>query len=256
MRRAWQQSLGCHDEVKSGTVVTLVQLEDVPPGALEAEPLLRNIAKQERKNVTIAILRRDIDWGNLQGIGGATVLHVWLKHIPALARFRPAVENLFSSTYAKWPLCLCKSKVFSMRSTDIDESTTRGTKNVLYNLVIAQLGIAVTWMARWLICVCGDQLTTDRIRKIKRYMLKVQPGFEWHDWALPIIQLWHLKWNWQKAIFRLHWFPLEGNKLYGLHRETVQIMERTKFNHEKCDFYPAHHILEDRFEAMILEALQ
>ncbi|KAK0471235.1 hypothetical protein IW261DRAFT_1344746 [Armillaria novae-zelandiae] len=256
MRCAWQQSLGCRDEVKSGMVATLVQLEDVLPGALKAEPLLRNIAKQERKNLTVMALRQDVDWGNLRGIGGATVLHVWLKHVLALARFQPDVERLFSSSYAKQPLWLRKSQVFSMQSTNIDESMTHGTKNVLYNLVTAQLGIAVAWMVRWLICVCGDQLTIDQICTIKRYMSKVQPGFEWHDWALPIIQLWHLKWNWQKAIFHLHWFPLDGNKLYGLHQETVEIMERTKFNHDKCNFYPAHHILEDHFEAMILEALR
>ncbi|PBK65166.1 hypothetical protein ARMSODRAFT_1022588 [Armillaria solidipes] len=39
-RPAWQQSLGRRDEVNSGTAATLVQLEDVLPGALEAEPLI------------------------------------------------------------------------------------------------------------------------------------------------------------------------------------------------------------------------
>lgn len=45
MKRTWRQSLR-HDGVKSGTAVTLVKLEDVPPRALEAEALLQNI--QER----------------------------------------------------------------------------------------------------------------------------------------------------------------------------------------------------------------
>ncbi|SJL12593.1 uncharacterized protein ARMOST_16021 [Armillaria ostoyae] len=39
-RPAWQQSLGRRDEVNSGTAATLVQLEDVLPGAFEAEPLI------------------------------------------------------------------------------------------------------------------------------------------------------------------------------------------------------------------------
>ncbi|KAK0243467.1 hypothetical protein EDD85DRAFT_786363 [Armillaria nabsnona] len=42
MKRTWRQSLG-HDGVKSGTAVTLVKLEDIPPRALEAEGLLQNI---------------------------------------------------------------------------------------------------------------------------------------------------------------------------------------------------------------------
>ncbi|KAK0438618.1 hypothetical protein EV421DRAFT_954803 [Armillaria borealis] len=128
MRRTWQQSLGHRDELKSGTAATLVKLEDVTPGALEVEPLLQNIAKKERKNLTVDILQCDVDWSNLRGIGSATVLRAWLKHIPRLARFRTTVEDLFATTYAKHPLRLRKSEVHSMRSTDIDEPTTRGAK--------------------------------------------------------------------------------------------------------------------------------
>ncbi|KAJ7794109.1 hypothetical protein B0H14DRAFT_2622160 [Mycena olivaceomarginata] len=39
---------------------------------------------------------------------------------------------------------------------------------------------------------------------------------------------------------------------YGLHHD-VKLLPRNKFNPVKCDFYPAHHILEDRFQALMLD---
>jgi hypothetical protein len=103
--------------------------------------------------------------------------------------------------------------------------------------------------------ICGNRLSIDRVRKIKIYMDKGDAPFNHHHWALPVIQLWHLKWNWQKAIFCLHWFEPTGKSIFGLHHD-VKLLTRNKFNPVKCDFYPAHHILEDRFEALMLDALR
>lgn len=255
MQRAWQQTLGRQDEVKSGTAATLIRLEDVPPGAMRAEPLLNRMQQKERGNLTVKILVEDIDWEHIEGVGKGMVLRVWIKHIPALARFRAVVELLFSEKHAKHPLRLRKSEIHPMRCTDIDEATTTGTANVLKNLVLGQLLIMSQWMFNWLILICGDQLSIDRVRKIKRYMAKTGSPYDRHDWALPVIQLWHMKWNWQKAIFRLHWWPTLGKNIHGLHHD-CDLLRRGKFNPIKCDFYPAHHILEDRFEALILDALR
>jgi len=62
MQRAWQQTVGHKDEVKSGTAATLIRLEDVPPGAMKAKPLLENMRKKERGNLTVQKLLDDIDW--------------------------------------------------------------------------------------------------------------------------------------------------------------------------------------------------
>ncbi|KAJ7261503.1 hypothetical protein C8J57DRAFT_1634506 [Mycena rebaudengoi] len=142
-----------------------------------------------------------------------------------------------------------------MRNTDIDEAPTTGVAEELRNLVLDQLSIATHWLSCWLIMICGDQLTIDHIRKIKMYMAKATTPFDRHEWALPFIQLWHLKWNWQKAIFRLHWYEPTGKGIFGLHHD-CDLLTRDKFNHVKCDFYPAHHIFEDRFEALMLDALR
>ncbi|KAF7371359.1 hypothetical protein MSAN_00772000 [Mycena sanguinolenta] len=226
MKRAWRATLGHKDDVKSGTASTI-----------------------------IGLLRDDIDWDHIRGVGIGLILRTWLKYIPALASHRPAVEELFKTKYKKHILQLRKSDIRSTRLTNIDESTTVGAAAVLFNIIIGQLAVIPTSLYRWLVMICGDQLSIDRIRKLKDYTKKFNNPFTPHEWTLPIIQLWHLKWNWQKAIFRLHWHPQLGKDIFGLHHD-CELLERGKFNHEKCDFYPAHHILEDRFEAVVLDALR
>ncbi|KAJ7736001.1 hypothetical protein B0H14DRAFT_3097558 [Mycena olivaceomarginata] len=146
----------------------------------------------------------------------------------ALAHRRPAVEEIFSSRVMKHVLQLQKSVISTMRPTNIDESPTTGAAAVLLP----------TMLYSWLVMICGDQLTIDRIRKIKWYSRKADNPFEQYRWALP------------KCIFRLHWHQAIGKGIFGL-RHDCHLLERGKFNHEKCDFYPAHHILEDRFEAVV-----
>ncbi|KAJ7116291.1 hypothetical protein C8R46DRAFT_1264083 [Mycena filopes] len=255
MRRAWQPTLGHKDEMQSGTASTVIELEDVPPGALRSEPLIEKIKQKVRLKLTVKQLRDDINWPHMRGVGAGTVLRIWLKYIPSLSRHRAAVEALFSGPLAKHLLRLRKAKLHTPRPTNIDEATTVGAANVLLNIVFGQLFILPVRLYNWMIMICGDQLSIDRIRKIIRYTAKGDTPFEQHKWALPIIQLWHLKWAWQKAMFRLHWYPELEKGTFGLHHDCVW-MEREKFNHEKCDFYPAHHILEDRFETLVLEALR
>ncbi|KAF7372949.1 hypothetical protein MSAN_00502000 [Mycena sanguinolenta] len=255
MKRAWRAALGHKDEVKSGTASTIIGLVGVQPGAFLSEPLNRAIAEKKRAGLSVKQLKDDIDWDHIRGVGIGLVLRVWLKHIPALAPHHAAVEELFKSKHKKHILQLRKSDIRSTRLTNIDESTTVGAAAVLFNVIIGQLAVIPTTLYRWLVMICGDQLSIDLIRKLKDYTKKFNTPFTRHEWALPIIQLWHLKWNWQKAIFRLHWHPKLGKDIFGLHHD-CELLERGKFNHEKCDFYPAHHILEDRFETVVLDALR
>ncbi|KAJ7648322.1 hypothetical protein DFH06DRAFT_997294 [Mycena polygramma] len=256
MKRTWRATLGHKDEVKSGTAATAIKLVGVLPGAFLSEPLENAVREGKRRNLTFQQLYDDIDWPHIRGIGKGTILRIWLKHIPALAHHRPAVENLFSSTHRKHVLQLRKSEIHTARPTNIDESTTAGAASVLLNLILGQLRVIPSTLYRWMVMICGDQLSIDRVRKIKWYSRKAGDPFERFEWALPVLQLWHLKWNWQKCIFRLHW-PRDhfGSGIFGL-RHDCHLIDRGKFNPEKCDFYPAHHILEDRFDAVALDALR
>lgn len=142
-----------------------------------------------------------------------------------------------------------------MQCSDIDELTTAGTKDVLRDLVTRQFGILPEWLSNCFLFILGDQLTIDRIRKVVHYLRKGSSAHTKHLWARPVIQLWHMKWAWQKAIIRLHWSPKLEKGTYGLHYD-CQRLGRKKYSPDKCEFYPTHHLLEDRFDTMVLEALR
>ncbi|KAK7000785.1 hypothetical protein R3P38DRAFT_3614222 [Favolaschia claudopus] len=199
MKRAWRAQLGHQDEVKSGTAATAIRLEGVRPGAFLSEPVKKAIDEKRRQNLTVDKLYDDISWEHIRGIGKGTVLRIWLKYIPALASHRAAVEALFSSTHKKHVLQLRKSEIHTARPTNIDESSSTGVASVLANL-LGQLSVVPATLDRWMmLMICGDQLTIDRVRKIKWYSRKAGDPFDKYQWALPVIQLWHLKWNWQKS---------------------------------------------------------
>ncbi len=242
--------------MQSGTAATVIRLEDVPEGALDLEPLMENIRKQERLKLTVEDLENDIDWEHIAGVGKGTVERILVKYVPILSPHRPDVEKTFTETHKKHPLRLRKTDVQSLRCSSIDESTTVGTWQVLRDIVFKQLGIAKEWLNNKIIIACGDQLTIQRLRKVKIFRSKAASAAARCDCFLPVIQLWHMKWAWMKAIFRLGYRPdFTGRGVFGMYQDCV-LLGREKFNHKTCDFYPGHGILLDRFEALVLEAFR
>ncbi|KAJ6540235.1 hypothetical protein B0H10DRAFT_2245232 [Mycena sp. CBHHK59/15] len=163
MQRAWQKVLGRRDMLTSGTAATLIGLEDVTEEAMDSKPLLENLAAKKRKKLTVEQLLKDIDWDHLEGIGSGTAAAVWTKHVPSLRVHGRSVTKKFRETHAKRRLRLRKGVILPMQLTDIDEALTIGVYMELYNLIIDQLRILVHWMDCWLIMICGDQLSIDRM---------------------------------------------------------------------------------------------
>ncbi len=253
-RTVWQKTIAQREEFQSGTAATLIKLEDVPPGAMNIERLEKHARDHPRSTLTYDELREDIDWQHLGGIGAATILRIWLQWVPALARHRADVEDLFLHKYQKHRLPLRKSEIRTLRCSAIDESTTEGSNRVL-NDVLNQLRIALDCLATCFLFVCGDQLTIDRVRKLKVYFRKMKTPVERRAWARPIIQLWHMKWAWQKVIVKLNWSNVSQEFTYGLRFDCFRL-ERQKYNPTKCDYHQTHHLLRDTFEAQVLEALR
>ncbi|KAL1658848.1 hypothetical protein GGF50DRAFT_66457 [Schizophyllum commune] len=254
MKRAWQPTAAHRDEMLCGTAATLIELEDVTADAFELEPLMKNIKDDVRSKLNAMMLIDDLDHAHLQGVGTGHILRQWVQLVPLLSRFSPDVEKLFSETHAKRRLRLRRSKIHPLQTSGINEATTLGTAQVLRNLLLEQLAMVGAWF-NWVMIVGGDLLTSDRLHKLKKYLGKADTPFDRHDWLAPMAQLWHLKWNWQKCIFRLHWVEETGKNIFGLHADCNKL-KRSSFNAKTCDFYPAHAILQDRFSAMSLEILR
>ncbi|KAG9088737.1 hypothetical protein FRC06_001900 [Ceratobasidium sp. 370] len=252
---ARKQTVSSKNQMKNGTAATMILLEDVPPGALDPKPYWDNVSSQLRQSLTVEQLLDNIDPLHLESIGTGMILRILISHVPSLSqKLRTELEERFKheEDYAKHRLRLRKSATLSMGTSSIDESTAAGASEILDDLVSVQMKMDPSWFDHLLILVCGDQLTVDRLRKAIRYKATEKSVYKSRSWALPLIQLWHMKVAYLRSIFKVHWFPKVGSRLFGL-RQSVDALGRS-LNADKCDFYPCHHAVKTVFDGMVLTA--
>ncbi|KAG9095171.1 hypothetical protein FRC06_010067 [Ceratobasidium sp. 370] len=248
---ARRQTVGTKNQMRNGTAATAIALEDVPAGAFNPNPYWDNRNSQKRKSLSTQELLDDIDPNHLEALGTGMVMRTLLSYVPSLSGdLRQEVESRFKDPnfYAKHRLRLRKSTTMTMGTSSIDESTVGGVSDILEDLVSTQMEMQPTWFEKLLVIICGDQLTIDRLRKVIRYKATETSVYESRSWALPLIQLWHMKVAYLSSIFKVHWFPKVNSNLFGL-RQSVQVLQRN-LNPEKCDFYVWHDAVKTTFESM------
>jgi len=249
---AWNQSVANKNRMHTGTASTILVMEDVPEGVMDPTKFARRLHLRSR--LSFADLEGDLDNDHIQGIGEATLLSIWAKYIPSLEKFTPAIRKWFSEDLKKHPLRLRRSEYYPLETSDIDESTTAGAKGVLGDIA-SQLGLKKEDFDELLVPVAGDFLTVDWINKLRAYTATDVTTFSRYTWALPWIQLWHMKWAALRTIFSAHWAGMTGKVLCGLEADR-DTLGRKGINPKKCDFYNHSDFIFDTFEALCLGALR
>ncbi|KEP49079.1 hypothetical protein V565_108710 [Rhizoctonia solani 123E] len=252
-RLARKQTVASKNEMQNGTAATVVALEDVRPNAFDPQPYLENLAKQERRQLTTEQLYEDIDHLHLRKAGTAMILRLMVTHITTLSTLSPAVELWVKENCSRRPLRLRKSRTYPMGTSGIDESTASGGSDVLEDLS-DQMKMEPGWFEKLLIMVCGDWLSVDRLRRARIFKSKDTNAYEQRQWALPIIQLWHMKWAYLKVIYKTHWSENSGPDVTVNLRHGLEALNRN-FNHIKCDFYPGHEGVRTVFDTLVLTCL-
>ncbi|EUC62070.1 hypothetical protein RSOL_412810 [Rhizoctonia solani AG-3 Rhs1AP] len=249
---ARKQTVGSKSRMKNGTAATAIRLEDVPLGAFDPRPYWEQIKSQARNALNIDTLLDDIDPICLENAGAGLVMRTLLLYIPSLPqRLRQEVEARFRSLdgYAIHRLRLRKSVTLSMGTSNINESTADGVSKILHDLVTTQMKMLASWFNKILILVGGDQLTIDRLRKVRYFRAIENNIYESRSWAIPLIQLWHMKVAYLRSIFKIHWFDKTSSNLFGL-RQSMQAIGRNN----STEFYPCHYAVKTVFEGMVLTA--
>lgn len=249
--RPWFQDLGKSSEVKNGTAATLVMMDDYPEGAMDVDAYLQNCAKNERKQLTVERLIEDVNAQHIENVGTGTILRILAKYIPSLSRYSDEIEGLFLTDYACHRMRAGRiTRIEALGTTAIDEAKTIGNRDVIHDVVLNQLRLAKEKVGKMLIFIGADQLSIDRLRKVKRYTKKDTNAFDQHVWVLPVIALWHLRYALLRCIYRLHWSPSVGKNIQGLAHDAVVLGRQ--INPKKCDYYPSHRLLQVSFESRVL----
>ncbi|KAG9080922.1 hypothetical protein FRC06_005999, partial [Ceratobasidium sp. 370] len=211
----------------TGTAATAITLEDIPIGAFNPRPYEANVAHQERQSLTLDKLLTDIQQDHMRQVGCGMILRIVQAHIPCLGHLSQPLEARFCTPapggYAKHRLPVRKTEIYPLATSGINEATTKGNNEVVHDLVATQMKMKPEWFDVMLNMVCGDQMTTDRLRKAVRYRSKDVNAFEQRRWVLPIAQIWHMKHAFLKVIFNVHWSPLVAEGVFGL-RHAVEAL--------------------------------
>jgi len=237
--------------MRTGTASTVLVMDGVSKDDLDPKALADQL--HFRSRLTFNDLINDLDQKHLDNIGKATLLSIWTKHIKSLKRFSPEAATLFAEKYKKRPLQLRKSTYYSLKTSTIDESRAGGAKDVLSDIA-SQLQLQESDLDNILIPVAGDLVTVDRVRKLKRYTCTDVGIRNQHKWALPWIQLWHMKWAVLRSFYNTHWAGSIGKHLYGL-RNDCNMLQWKNLNPTKCDFYSHHEAATVTFECLCIGAL-
>lgn len=249
---AWHQTVSNKNMMRTGTASTVLVMEGVSKADLDPKALADRL--HLRSNLTFNDLVDDLDRRHLDNIGKATLLLIWTRHIKSLQKLSPEVSTLFTEKYKKHPLQLRKSTYYSLKTSSIDESRAAGAKDVLTDIA-SQLQLQESDFDDILIPVAGDLVTVDRVRKLKRYTQTDIGIRNRHEWALPWIQLWHMKWAVLRSLYNTHWAGSIGKHLCGL-RSDCNTLQRKNLNPVKCDFHTHHEAATVTFECLCIGALR
>lgn len=238
--------------MRTGTAATVLVMEGVSKGDLDPKALADRL--HLCSELMFEDLINDLDRKHLDNIGKATLLSIWTKYIDSLRKFSPKATELFTEKYKKHPLQLRKSTYYSLKTSSIDESRAAGAKDVLGDIA-SQLQLQEANLDNILIPVAGDLVTVDRVRKLKRYTRTDVSIHSQHKWAVPWIQLWHMKWTALQSLYNTHWAGNISKGLCGLWSD-CNTLQRKNLNPVKCDFYSHHEAAEATFESLCIGALR
>ena len=238
--------------MRTGTASTVLVMDGVSKDDLDPKALADRL--HFRSKLTFNDLVNNLDQKHLDNIGKATLLSIWTRHIKPLQKYSSEATALFTERYKKHPLQLRKSTYYSLKTSNIDESRAGGAKDVLSD-IISQLQLQESDLDNILIPVAGDLVAVDRVRKLKRYTSTDIGIRNQHKWALPWIQLWHMKWAALRSLYNTHWAGSIGKSHYGLQSD-CSTLQRKNLNPTKCDFYSHHEAATVTFECLCIGALR
>lgn len=257
MRRAWDPDLGQKDKVLNGTAATLVELEDCDPEkALDPKKLKEAKEKGDRAKLNTETLVRRIDFPKLYQVYALHCLKFLVDEVPALSIHESLINTRLRVTLKGHRMRPGrKSKISPLQTSDINEGTTGGQKNVYDDLGIRQLALTDEQLVRLMMIAGGDQSTVEKARTLQRFLADCGHDHANYSWILPLIQLWHMGWADLERVITTHWGLKTGDGVEDLSsfRAVNTLLGRKVKDETRPDYYPAQGLVFDNLRLEILD---
>ncbi|KAG0308049.1 hypothetical protein BGZ99_001291 [Dissophora globulifera] len=234
--RRHNQRLHNQDSFESGTTATLVVSELFPDPVIDLQP---------SRHLCIADLiptREDnAHYGNV------CQFHI----VEAIQQRITAFQKCATQIPTKKLLPIKRTTTHPLPAMHIDQATITGNGEVIDEIVKEVLELPRTWLTGRMIIFAGDRLTVDRIRLLKAYRWDDISSYHRYDWAIPVIQMFHLQMTLASTILRTHYGTggTPGSLAYFATK-----LRRKRVNLDKPDFHATRELLRHCFDALLQQA--
>ncbi|KAG0012346.1 hypothetical protein BGZ81_001645, partial [Podila clonocystis] len=145
-----------------------------------------------------------------------------------------------------------KTEMYPLPCMHIDQATIEGNRDILDEIMAKATRLNPEWFEKKRVILAGDQLTLARIRSIARLRWDERKAYHRLEWAIPVVQLFHLQMLFTKTILRTH-YGKEGKKTTpGSLGHILQVLERKRIGLDKPNFHDLDQFLRQVFDAMAL----
>ncbi|KAJ7143535.1 hypothetical protein C8R43DRAFT_891527 [Mycena crocata] len=257
MSRAWDPDLGQRDMMNNGTAATFIELMNCDVGkAFDPQALKAARDAGLRAQLTTKPLYDRIDAPELNAVMGLHCLSFLTSETPILAPHQVYINLRFRTAHAKHRMPDNHITVMHPLATSThDEGTTPGSRDVLDDLVLRQLGMEKNEVDKLLIIVGGDQSTV-KLRNLQKFLADCPHGYARYGWVLPLIQLWHMGWADLERVLNTHWGRTASNSETGDMSSfyfTNTILKRKIKDVKRPDYYPTQNFVFDTLKAKIID---
>jgi hypothetical protein len=160
-----------------------------------------------------------------------------------------SVKNPFSEP-VKNRLKVERTEAYPLPSMHIDQSTVEGNRDILDEIMkVLELRPESWFDDQTRMLIAGDQLTLARIRSIARLRWDEEMAYYRVEWAVPVLQLFHLQMVLASTILKTHW---GSQKTPGSLCYFITVLEKKRISHDKPNFHDLDELLRHVFDAMVL----
>jgi hypothetical protein len=150
------------------------------------------------------------------------------------------------------PPSLAKTEMYPLPSMHIDQSTVDGNRDILEEIMEKATQLNPEWFERRRLILAGDQLTLSRIRSIARLRWDEPKAYHRLEWAIPVVQLFHLQMLFAKTIFKTHHGQNDKKPTPGSLGHFLRVLERKRISLDKSNFHDLDQFLRQVFDGVVL----
>ncbi|KAG0196083.1 hypothetical protein BGX28_000146 [Mortierella sp. GBA30] len=138
---------------------------------------------------------------------------------------------------------------FPLRASRHDQSTNEGNLDFLEEVTRIMLKLPEDWFDEdTRIIVSGDQLTVSRVTSLKELRASDTTPFNRLEWAVPVMQLFHLQMIFCSTILRIHHGTISTP---GSLAFFIAMLGRKRLNLDSPNYHAADQFIRHVFDAMV-----